>query len=62
MFSTGQIIFGIIFAICFLIAIVYMYKEDLKIHKTHYKGTKWVVIAFFGFIALLFLLKAFLKQ
>jgi hypothetical protein len=62
MFSSGQITFGVIFAICFIIAIIYMYRKDLAIHKFYYKGTKWVLLAFFAFIAILFVIKAFLKN
>ncbi|UYW02317.1 hypothetical protein K5I29_05305 [Flavobacterium agricola] len=61
-FTSGQITFGIIFAICFTLAIIFMYRKDLKIHNAYYKGTKWIVLAFLGFIALLFLIKVFLKQ
>ncbi|MBV7268469.1 hypothetical protein [Winogradskyella luteola] len=51
MFTTGQLIFGILFFIAFVIAITYQYRKDIKIHKAHYKGTIWVLIAFVGFIA-----------
>ncbi|MBC2845596.1 hypothetical protein [Winogradskyella flava] len=53
MFSTGQLIFAILFFIAFVIAIAYQYRKDLKIHKLHYKGTVWILIAFIGFIALI---------
>ncbi|WP_282044431.1 hypothetical protein [Winogradskyella flava] len=53
MFSTGQLIFAILFFIAFVIAIAYQYRKDLKIHKLHYKGTVWILIAFVGFIALI---------
>jgi len=54
MFSKGQIVFGILFAIAFIIVIFFAYKKDLKLHKRYYKGTIWVLlacIAFIGFIA-----------
>ncbi len=53
MFTTGQLIFGILFFIAFVIAITYQYRKDIKIHKAHYKGTIWVLIAFIGFIAMI---------
>ena len=53
MFTTGQLIFGLLFFIAFVIAIAYQYRKDLKIHKVHYKGTFWVLIAFVGFIAMI---------
>jgi 4-hydroxybenzoate polyprenyltransferase len=57
MFSTGQWIFGILFFIAFVIAISYQYRKDLKIHKAHYRGTVWVLIAFIGFIAMIAAIK-----
>ncbi|WP_299124183.1 hypothetical protein [uncultured Winogradskyella sp.] len=53
MFSTGQLIFGILFFIAFVIIISYQYRKDLPLHKKHYKGTIWVLIAFIGFIAMI---------
>jgi hypothetical protein len=53
MFTTGQWIFGILFFIAFVIAVTYQYRKDLKIHKTYYKGTVWILIAFIGFIGLI---------
>jgi hypothetical protein len=51
MFSTGQLIFGILFFIAFAIIIGFQYRKDFKLHKKHYKGTIWVLLAFIGFIA-----------
>ena len=63
MFSTGQIYFAIFFIISFVIASVYVYRKDLKLHEMHYKGSvKWVFITFILFIGLLFVLKVFLKK
>ncbi|RCT56254.1 hypothetical protein [Winogradskyella sp. KYW1333] len=53
MFSTGQLIFGILFFIVFVIVIAYQYRKDLPLHKRYYKGTVWILIAFIGFIALI---------
>ena len=53
MFSKGQIIFGILFAIAFIIVMFFMYRKDLKLHKAHYKGVLWVLLAFIGFIGLI---------
>lgn len=62
MFSTGQIIFAILFAISFIIIIVLSYKKDKKLHLKNYQGVRWVVIAFLVFILLLFLIKFTLKN
>ena len=56
MFSKGQVVFGILFAIAFIIFIAWSYKKDLKLHQIHYKNV-WVVgltiiavIAIFGIL------------
>jgi len=61
MFSTGQIVFGILFAIVFSIIIGVMYRKDLKLHKQNYKGVLWVLLAFVGFIALIASIKFIFK-
>ncbi|BAO74566.1 hypothetical protein [Winogradskyella sp. PG-2] len=53
MFSTGQLIFGILFFIIFAIVIAFQYRKDLKLHKRYYKGTIWVLLAFIGFIGMI---------
>jgi len=50
MFTKGQLIFGILFAIAFAITLIYAYRKDLKLHKKYYTGTVWVLIAFIAFI------------
>ncbi|WP_179367570.1 hypothetical protein [Winogradskyella forsetii] len=57
MFSTGQLIFGLLFFIAFVIVIGYQYRKDLRLHKRHYKGTVWILIAFIGFIAMIAAIK-----
>ncbi|MCP1997111.1 putative membrane protein [Flavobacterium sp. HSC-61S13] len=61
MFTPGQIKFSIFFVIVFLIAMVYVYRKDIQLHKTYYKGSLWVLIGFIAFIGLLFVLKTTLK-
>ena len=61
MFSTGQLIFTICFAVVFIAALIYTYRKDLKLHKQYYKGTVWVLLAFIGFIALIAAIKFFFK-
>jgi len=62
MFSSGQLIFGGLFAIVFLTIIVLSYKKDLKLHQKNYKGVKWVGLFFLIFLVTLFLIKFFLKN
>lgn len=62
MFSNGQLIFGGLFAVAFLIIIIISYKKDLKLHQKNYKGVKWVGIFFAIFLISLFIIKFFLKN
>jgi Mn2+/Fe2+ NRAMP family transporter len=62
MFSSGQLIFGALFAIVFLIIIVISYKKDLKLHQKNYKGVKWVGVFFIIFLLTLFFIKYLLKN
>jgi len=57
MFSKGQIIFTILFAIVFIIALVLAYRKDKKIHNKYYKGSVWVLIAFISFIVMIAMIK-----
>ena len=50
MFTKGQIIFGILFALAFIMVLIFAYRRDLKLHKKYYSGTIWVLIAFIAFI------------
>jgi amino acid transporter len=61
MFSTGQIIFALLFAIVFTAVIILSYKKDQKWLSKNYKGVKWVAIAFISFIIILFCIKYLLK-
>lgn len=62
MFSKGQNIFAILFAISFILTIFIMYKKDISIHKQHYKGIKWIVIGFLLFITFLITIKTVIKD
>lgn len=57
MFSTGQLIFGILFFIAFAIIIFFAYRKDLNLHKKYYKGSIWVLVAFIAFIAMIAAIK-----
>ncbi len=61
MFSTGQIIFAALFFVAFVVVIFFSYRKDLKLHRKYYKGTLYILLGFIVFIALLFLLKTYLK-
>ncbi len=62
MFSTGQLIFAVVFFIIFVFVIAYTYKKDKKWHNRSYKGVRNVLISFMIFIVILFLIKFLLKN
>lgn len=62
MFSQGQLIFGILFFIAFVIAVGYSYKKDSFVHKSFYKGNYKIIIGFLVFIGMLFVIKIYLKH
>ncbi len=57
MFSKGQLLFGVMFAIAFIIALFFMYRKDSKIHQKYYKGNRWVLLAFIAFIGMIVAIK-----
>ncbi len=61
MFSDGQIIFGILFAIAFIVVLILAYRKDKKLHNKYYKGSVWVLIAFISFILMIAAIKQFLS-
>ncbi|MDT7829724.1 hypothetical protein RQM65_13705 [Pricia sp. S334] len=61
MFSTGQIVFAVLFAIAFIILIIFTYKKDKKLHAKNYKGARWVAVVFIAFVLVLFILRYMLK-
>ena len=61
MFSQGQIIFGVIFFIAFVIVTIFMYRKDINIHKQYYKGSYNGLIGFLLFVAFLFAIKFYGK-
>eukprot|EP00035_Acanthoeca_spectabilis_P010422 m.497050 g.497050 ORF g.497050 m.497050 type:complete len:63 (-) comp150173_c0_seq1:57-245(-) len=62
MFSTGQIIFAVTFAVVFAIIIFLTYKKDAKHHQKNFKGVKWIGIFFTLFIISLLIIKFLLKE
>ncbi len=57
MFSNGQLIFGILFALVFAVFIFLAYKKDFKLHRKYYRGSIWILIAFIGFILMIAAIK-----
>jgi hypothetical protein len=52
MFSRGQLIFAAIFAIAFIILMVWSYRKDIKLHKIYYNKVWIVALGIFLAIAL----------
>ena len=57
MFSNGQLLFGLIFFVSYIIIVSYSYKKDLKKLNGSYTGIKWVIIGFITFVSVLVILK-----
>ncbi len=62
MFSSGQLLFILFFVIAFIAIMIFSYRKDAKLHKREYKGSKWVLIGFIGFVVILFAIKTILKK
>jgi uncharacterized membrane protein required for colicin V production len=62
MFSQGQLVFAASFFVAFVIAMIFAYRKDAKLHKTFYKGNYKILIGFIIFILILFLIKIFFKR
>ncbi|QYJ68130.1 hypothetical protein [Flavobacterium litorale] len=62
MFTTGQLWFAGFFVVVFVAAMIYVYRKDINLHKKYYKGAYKVLLAFLGFIVLLFFIKIYLKE
>ncbi|WP_223033110.1 hypothetical protein [Hanstruepera marina] len=57
MFTKGQWVFGVLFAIAFIVALIYAYRKDIKLHDKYYKGSLWILIAFISFILFIVTIK-----
>jgi len=62
LFTPGQLIFAVCFIVVFVIAMIYVYRKDLALHKKYYKGSYWILLAFMVFIAALFVIKYTTKE
>jgi len=62
MFSTGQIVFAILFLIGFVTILIGMYRKDRIWHKKHYKGAVWVLFFFVCFVLILLTMKYILRN
>lgn len=60
MFSQGQLIFMGFCMLAFVLIMIFSYRKDIKLHQRYYRGSKYVLLAFFLFIGFLFFIKYFL--
>ena len=60
MFTRGQLIFAILFAMAFFVAMIYAYHKDKKLHNKYYRGSVWVLIVFISFLLMIAAIKFFL--
>lgn len=57
MFTKNQLIFAGCFVVCFLLAMIWSYRKDIKRHNIYYKNTAikvliWIVISVAVFSAI----------
>jgi uncharacterized membrane protein required for colicin V production len=62
MFSQGQLVFAAAFFVAFVIAMIFAYRKDAKLHKIFYKGNYKILIGFIIFILILFFIKIYFKR
>ena len=62
MFTSGQLLFAAFFVVLFVVAMIYAYRKDLKLHKQYYKGSYLILLGFIVFIGFLFFIKGYLKH
>ena len=62
MFSTGQLIFAGLFVVAFVVLMVFSYRKDKTLHRKHYKGSLFILLGFFAFVAILVMMKFLLKS
>ncbi len=53
MFSKGQIIFAGLFAVAFIVLMVWSYRKDLRLHRLYYKRV-WIVALGIALVIALF--------
>ncbi|TVZ55884.1 hypothetical protein OD91_1157 [Lutibacter sp. Hel_I_33_5] len=55
MFTTGRIIFAILFAVAFIAIMILSYKKDKENHKKHYQDSAKKVLIYGSIIVLVFM-------
>lgn len=57
MFTTGQLVFTLIFFILFAVVIAFSYRGDKKVHKKYYKNNAIVLAIFVVFVLIILALR-----
>ncbi len=60
MFSSGQIVFALIFFTSFIVVIIFSYRQDKKSINLFYRDSYKILLGFIFFFFLLFCIKYFL--
>lgn len=61
MFTTGKVVFIIVFVIAFIAMLVYSYRKEYKTLRIHYKKPYLVLIGIIVFMSFLFFIVKFKK-
>lgn len=61
MFTTGRIIFSLLFVTVFVGGMIWAYRKDIKTLKTHYKGSIYVLLTLLIVAIILVLFKGELR-
>lgn len=56
MFSTGRVLFALLFLLAFILAMVWSYRRDKAVNQLHFKRPYRVLFALLAFVALMVLL------
>lgn len=62
MFTSGQLIFAVLFFLTFVGVMIWSYRKDLKVHQKYYKGSYWVLVGLIVFFSLIYALKSFIYK
>ena len=60
--QSAKSVLAFVALVAFVAAAIFVYRKDKALHRQHYKGSYRVLIGFLLFIALLFVIKGYLKH
>jgi acetylglutamate synthase len=61
MFTTGRIVFAIVFVVVFVAGLIWSYRKDSKVNKIHFSKSYKVLLAIILFLILQFFIVKFGK-